>query len=63
MLLLFRSYSGFADDKIKGKMIEELAQDLSNDSKGFDDRVFYTASYDGPYAFRDRHNEIWVVPK
>jgi len=58
-----KQYPGFPKDDVQRRMIEEFTNDLMAANKNFDDRVYMTAGYDGPYTFTGRHNEIWVIPK
>jgi hypothetical protein len=45
---------------MKREKLEELINDLNTANKVYRDDMFFTAGYDGPYAFV-RHNEIWVA--
>lgn len=60
LLFFFRQYGGFSTDETKRVELEELINNLNAANKQYRDDVFYTAGYEGPYAFV-RHNEIWAV--
>lgn len=55
-----RSFSGFAKDADYQENLEELTKDVSAIAK-VDTAYFDIASYDGPYQFHNRHNEVWLV--
>ena len=57
-----RSYGGFSTDDVKRVELEEFISDLNAANKKYADNIFFTAGYDGPYTFSNRHNELWVVP-
>lgn len=60
MTVYVRSYGGYDNEDTKRQNLEHLLADLDSMSRKYSDRVFFTAGYDGPYAFV-RHNEEWLV--
>lgn len=42
---------------------EELMKEVLRDNKKFDERMFFTASYNSPWDLWKRHNEVWLVKK
>ncbi|XP_052281524.1 heme-binding protein 2-like isoform X2 [Dreissena polymorpha] len=57
-----RQYGGFSTDELKMENLVELTEALDNATIPYVGNMFLTAGYDGPYSFKNRHNEIWVVP-
>ncbi|KAL8586443.1 hypothetical protein ACOMHN_050038 [Nucella lapillus] len=58
-----KSFAGFATDDDNIQHVMSLYQTLSSDTKtaaSVDTKFYYTAGYDGPYRFDNRHNEVWV---
>lgn len=54
----FGGYAG-ASDWIKFK--DGLVAKLELEGKSYVSDYFYTAGYDSPFRFFNRHNEVWVV--
>jgi len=41
---------------------EQLKADLDRDGQPYTiDPMFFTAVYNGPTTFFDRHNEVWIM--
>ncbi|XP_065926133.1 heme-binding protein 1-like [Magallana gigas] len=61
---LFRYISGTYDDNIKEWIKEaiKLGQAIGDTSK-YHTEFSYTAGYDSPFRFLNRHNEIWFIAK
>lgn len=55
-----KSFGGFAKDADYIDNLATLANDVSKITK-VNGTFFYTAGYDGPYQFQNRHNEVWLV--
>ncbi|XP_033643498.1 heme-binding protein 2-like [Asterias rubens] len=53
-----REYSGFSNQTIFPKEAAALAAAL-NSSQTYNETMYYTAGYDSPFVYRNRHNEIW----
>jgi len=62
LTVFVRSFSGYAtaDDHIKN--IQTMAKAINNQDL-YETDYYYTAGYDGPYIWFDRHNEVWLVAK
>lgn len=54
-----RSFGGFAKDQDFMENLHNLTLSLPADAK-VEDKYFFNAVYDGPYTFKNRHNEVWV---
>ena len=48
------------DDRLSN--VQMLAAAINDDSR-YHKEYFYTAGYDSPYKWWDRHNEVWLVAK
>lgn len=59
----FRSFGGYVRD-IKDWIKEaiKLGQAIGDTSK-YHTKFSYTAGYDSPFRFLNRHNEIWFIAK
>jgi len=55
-----RSFGGFARDDDYTTQAEALYNSLPKSVVSVDTQSFYSAGYDGPYQFTNRHNEIWI---
>ena len=55
-----RTFSGWAKDQDYTDKVVELHKTLSAANLKVDSTEFYEASYEGPYQFADRHNEVWL---
>ncbi|KAK7116250.1 heme-binding protein 2-like [Littorina saxatilis] len=57
-----KSFPGYASDEDFISMAVELYKNLATNNKhtNVDKKQYNEASYDGPYQFADRHNEIWI---
>ncbi|XP_060570818.1 heme-binding protein 2-like [Ruditapes philippinarum] len=55
-----RSYGGYGSETITKQNLDTLMKDLQTANKLFKQDHYYTAGYDGPYAFI-RHNEVWIA--
>ena len=60
LFLIFRSYSGFNLFHQADKQLAQLKQQLGSLNK-YDTTVYYTAGYDSPFSFTNRHNEVWLM--
>ena len=60
--LLSRSYSGFNLFHQSDTRLTELKQQLGT-RYPYDNSVYYTAGYDSPFTFSNRHNEVWLAVK
>lgn len=63
--LYFRSFSGFAYGFFGNKnyfkvALTDLIQKMEDASQTVDDTMFFTASYNSPWDFFGRHNEVWI---
>lgn len=61
-----RVYGGFSDMKKVEQHYNELVESLKKDGFGEEDYgtdAFYSAGYDSPWKFSNRHNEIWLISK
>lgn len=57
------SYGGYASNKTIIQSGAALAHALSTDKVAFNDEIVFAASYDAPYRFLNRHNEVWFQLK
>ncbi|RUS88203.1 hypothetical protein EGW08_004035 [Elysia chlorotica] len=55
-----RSFGGFAKDSDYLDNLAKLSGDLVVAGFPIEDAYFFTAGYDGPYTFLNRHNEVWI---
>lgn len=55
-----KSFGGFASQDDWINAAAELANTL-NDPSLYDGSYYYTAGYDSPFTFFNRHNEVWFV--
>lgn len=55
-----KSYSGFNLFHQADKQLAQLKQQLGSLNK-YDTTVYYTAGYDSPFSFTNRHNEVWLM--
>ncbi len=53
-----RAYGGFSDQTVFPKEAAALAAAL-NSSQTYNETTYYTAGYDSPFVYENRHNEIW----
>ncbi|XP_045215552.1 heme-binding protein 2-like [Mercenaria mercenaria] len=60
MTVYVRSYGGYGSEELTQQNRKALVQDLQAANKQFNQDHYYTAGYDGPYAFI-RHNEVWLA--
>ncbi|XP_076444048.1 heme-binding protein 2-like [Babylonia areolata] len=63
MEIYVKSFPGWATDEDKTQKVMELYKALSSDTKtasSVETHYYYTAGYDGPYQFANRHNEVWI---
>jgi len=56
-----RQFGGFAEESDFINAVKELSESLQNSKLPVKEEFFFEASYDGPYTFRHRHNEVWLV--
>jgi len=57
-----KSFGGFAKKHHYLKVAEELRQKLPSSTEYHTD-FWYTAGYDSPFQFFNRHNEVWLIGK
>ncbi|KAK3764158.1 hypothetical protein RRG08_044088 [Elysia crispata] len=63
MDIYVRSFGGFAKEADYMDNLAKLSEDLTGSNFSFEDAFFFTAGYDGPYTFVNRHNEVWIQKK
>lgn len=55
------SFGGFESNADLEKYAERLSTDLQRDQAHFTTIPYFTAGYDSPYRFINRHNEVWFL--
>jgi len=55
-----RSFGGFANNEDWTRCISELKSALKTAGKPYTQGHYFTAGYDGPFVFFNRHNECWL---
>ncbi|XP_052101292.1 heme-binding protein 2-like [Mytilus californianus] len=56
-----KSFGGFASESTYVTKLQELKTSLdTNASNVYDSSRFFTLGYDSPFAFINRHNEVWL---
>ncbi|KAJ6660202.1 hypothetical protein lerEdw1_018129 [Lerista edwardsae] len=63
LVVLNRSFGGFAKARKNQDEILALAESLRRDGKTFQEKVYYSAGYDSPFKLLNRHNEVWLIKK
>lgn len=56
----FRAFGGYAVDRVNIAEVDKLHQEIQDETK-FENSYYFTAGYDSPYTFLNRHNEVWLV--
>ena len=57
-----RSYGGFNLFHKSDTELAVLKQDIErNGLLQYDNTVYFTAGYDSPFSFTNRHNEVWLM--
>ena len=57
----FRSYGGFNLFHKGDNELATLKQELGTGLYQYDNTVYFTAGYDSPFSFTNRHNEVWLM--
>ena len=57
---VFRSFGGYSNSEVVRLLLDRLKADIGNASK-YHDSFYYTAGYDSPIKFLNRHNEVWLL--
>ena len=57
----YRYFPGRADDDDWIDHETELGESLTELGISFDESMYYTAGYDGPFRLWNRHNEVWLL--
>jgi len=55
------SFGGWARDQNYIDALGTLSQAVAQTGDSVREDFFFEAGYDGPYTFRNRHNEVWLV--
>jgi len=63
MDVFVRQFPGFAHDEDFKSNLESLAEDIDKLNVDVEEDYFFQASYDGPYTFKNRTNEVWIARK
>nr|XP_019588264.1 PREDICTED: heme-binding protein 2 [Rhinolophus sinicus] len=63
MTVFVRSFEGFSSAQKNQEQLLTLASILREEGKVFDEKVYYTASYNSPFNELNRNNEVWLIQK
>ncbi|XP_058526984.1 heme-binding protein 2 isoform X2 [Ochotona princeps] len=63
MTVFVRSFDGFSSAQKNQEQLLTLASILREEGKVFDEKVYYTASYNSPFKLLDRNNEVWLIQR
>ncbi|KAJ8304511.1 hypothetical protein KUTeg_018094 [Tegillarca granosa] len=55
-----KAFGGYAIDRVNIAEVDKLHQEIRDETK-FENSFYFTAGYDSPYTFLNRHNEVWLV--